>query len=56
GRGGDPLGRRPEGWSALPAGQTVVGAPERLWSGLALFVALITGSALMVRRFRQIRR
>ncbi|MBQ1042860.1 type VII secretion-associated serine protease mycosin [Micromonospora sp. C32] len=56
GRGGDPLGRAPEGWSALPAGQTVVGAPERLWSGLALFVALITGSALMVRRFRQVRR
>ncbi|MBB5110281.1 type VII secretion-associated serine protease mycosin [Micromonospora echinospora] len=56
GRGGDPLGRAPEDWSALPAGQTVVGAPERLWSGLALFVALITGSALMVRRFRQVRR
>ncbi len=56
GRGGDPLGRTAEGWTARPAGQTDVSAPERLWTGLALFVALVTGTALMVRRFRQTRR
>ncbi|WP_176921711.1 type VII secretion-associated serine protease mycosin [Micromonospora sp. WMMB235] len=56
GRGGDPLGRSSEGWNARPAGQTDASAPERLWTGLALFVALVTGTALMVRRFRQTRR
>ncbi|MFI2267667.1 type VII secretion-associated serine protease mycosin [Micromonospora aurantiaca (nom. illeg.)] len=56
GRGGDPLGRSSEGWAARPAGQTDASAPERLWTGLALFVALVTGTALMVRRFRQARR
>ncbi|MDX5458574.1 type VII secretion-associated serine protease mycosin [Micromonospora tulbaghiae] len=56
GRGGDPLGRTTEAWNARPAGQTDVSAPERLWTGLALFVALVTGTALMVRRFRQTRR
>ncbi|WP_199733212.1 type VII secretion-associated serine protease mycosin [Micromonospora sp. BL1] len=56
GRRGDPLGRTAESWNARPAGQTDVSAPERLWTGLALFVALVTGTALMVRRFRQTRR
>ncbi|MFI7072439.1 type VII secretion-associated serine protease mycosin [Micromonospora sediminicola] len=57
GQGGDPLGRTQQsGWSARPAGQADDSAPERLWTGLALFVALVTGTALMVRRFRQSRR
>ncbi|MCZ7426837.1 type VII secretion-associated serine protease mycosin [Micromonospora sp. WMMA1949] len=56
GRGGDPLGHSSDGWTARPAGQTDASAPERLWTGLALFVALVTGTALMVRRFRQARR
>ncbi|MFE9201056.1 type VII secretion-associated serine protease mycosin [Micromonospora sp. NPDC007230] len=43
-------------WAAHPAGQTDDPAPERLWTGLALFVALVTGAALVVRRFRQSRR
>ena len=43
-------------WAARPAGQTDVSAPERLWLGLALFVALVTGAALVVRRLRQSRR
>ncbi|WP_018786595.1 type VII secretion-associated serine protease mycosin [Micromonospora sp. CNB394] len=56
GRGGDPVGRTSDGWTARPAGQADASAPERLWTGLALFVALVTGTALMVRRFRQTRR
>lgn len=40
-------------WSALPAGQATDPAPERLWAGLALLVALLTGAALLVRRVRQ---
>ncbi|SCL66880.1 type VII secretion-associated serine protease mycosin [Micromonospora chersina] len=59
GQGGDPFGYNPNQqarWSARPAGQTDDSAPERLWTGLALFVALVTGAALMVRRFRQSRR
>ncbi|MEU4478130.1 type VII secretion-associated serine protease mycosin [Micromonospora sp. NPDC023966] len=56
GQGGEPFGYGPQQqtrWSARPAGQADDSAPERLWSGLALFVALVTGAALMVRRFRQ---
>ncbi|MFG3577149.1 type VII secretion-associated serine protease mycosin [Micromonospora chersina] len=59
GQGGDPFGYNPNQqarWSARPAGQADDSAPERLWTGLALFVALVTGAALMVRRFRQSRR
>ncbi|WFE36803.1 type VII secretion-associated serine protease mycosin [Micromonospora sp. WMMD975] len=57
GQGGDPFGRsQPAGWAARPAGQADRSTPERLWSGLALFVALVTGTALMVRRFRRARR
>ncbi|MET8834495.1 type VII secretion-associated serine protease mycosin [Micromonospora sp. NPDC004540] len=59
GQGGDPFGYNPKQqtrWSARPAGQADDSAPERLWTGLALFVALVTGAALMVRRFRQSRR
>lgn len=58
GQGGDPFGYNPTQprWSARPAGQADDSAPERLWTGLALFVALVTGAALMVRRFRQSRR
>ncbi|WP_431933438.1 type VII secretion-associated serine protease mycosin [Micromonospora sp. RP3T] len=57
GQGGDPFGRpQPAGWSAGAAGQTDNPAPGRLWIGLALLVALVTGSALVVRRFRQARR
>ncbi|MFG3300610.1 type VII secretion-associated serine protease mycosin [Micromonospora chersina] len=43
-------------WEARPAGQVDDSARERLWSGLALFVALVTSAALAVRRFRQSRR
>ncbi|WP_370464141.1 type VII secretion-associated serine protease mycosin [Micromonospora sp. AP08] len=42
-------------WEARPAGQVDDSARERLWSGLALFVALVTSAALAVRRFRQSR-
>jgi type VII secretion-associated serine protease mycosin len=59
GQGGDPLDASPPHqarWSARAAGQAAGSAPERLWTGLALFVALVTGAALMVRRFRQVRR
>ena len=57
GQGGDPFGRpQPAGWSAGAAGQTDDPAPGRLWIGLALLVALVTGSALVVRRFRRARR
>ncbi|WP_089157599.1 type VII secretion-associated serine protease mycosin [Micromonospora sp. NBS 11-29] len=55
-QGGDAFGRpQSTGWSARPAGQADVSAPERLWTGLALLVALVTGTALMVRRFRRSR-
>ncbi|MEV0001350.1 type VII secretion-associated serine protease mycosin [Micromonospora sp. NPDC050980] len=57
GQGGDPFaGPGKTGWSARAAGQAEVSAPERLWTGLAVFVALLTGAALMVRRFRRARR
>lgn len=57
GQGGNPFGGPQQtGWSARPAGQAENSAPERLWTGLALFVALLTGAALMVRRFRRTRR
>ncbi|GAA4564844.1 type VII secretion-associated serine protease mycosin [Micromonospora coerulea] len=57
GQGGDPSSFTPtkqqSRWTAHPAGQPDEPTPERLWTGLALFVALVTGAALMVRRFRQ---
>ncbi|PWR11247.1 type VII secretion-associated serine protease mycosin [Micromonospora acroterricola] len=57
GAGSDPLGltapRQQTRWTARPAGAQDDSAPERLWTGAALLVALITGAALMVRRFRQ---
>ncbi|MFR9777413.1 type VII secretion-associated serine protease mycosin [Micromonospora sp. MS34] len=58
GQGGDPFYAAPSQtrWSARAAGQAADSAPERLWTGLALFVALVTGAALMIRRFRQARR
>ncbi|MFG3708434.1 type VII secretion-associated serine protease mycosin [Micromonospora sp. NPDC047670] len=55
--GSDPLGfaapRRQTRWTAQPAGTHEEATPERLWTGAAFFVALLTGAALMVRRFRQ---
>ncbi|NES14729.1 MULTISPECIES: type VII secretion-associated serine protease mycosin [Micromonospora] len=59
GQGGDPFyaaPRQPAKWSARAAGEPTDPAPERLWTGLALFVALVTGAALVIRRFRQARR
>ncbi|MGY0003548.1 type VII secretion-associated serine protease mycosin [Micromonospora sp. I033] len=58
GTGPAPFGspRQQARWAAHPAGQVDDSAPERLWPGLALFVALVTSAALMVRRFRQPRR
>ncbi|MET7748565.1 type VII secretion-associated serine protease mycosin [Micromonospora sp. NPDC005367] len=54
---GDPLGhnvpQQQTRWTARPAGSQDDSAPERLWTGAALFVALLTGAALMVRRLRQ---
>ncbi|MFE9654046.1 type VII secretion-associated serine protease mycosin [Micromonospora sp. NPDC006431] len=60
GQGANPFGfaapKKQPPWAAHPAGQTDDPAPERLWTGLALFVALVTGAALVVRRLRQSRR
>ncbi|MEH1165779.1 type VII secretion-associated serine protease mycosin [Micromonospora sp. CPCC 205539] len=57
GAGSDPLGltapRQQTHWKARAAGVQDDSAPERLWTGATLFVALVTGAALMVRRFRQ---
>ncbi|MEU5946532.1 type VII secretion-associated serine protease mycosin [Micromonospora sp. NPDC047465] len=57
GAGSDQLGftvpRGQTRWAAQPAGTHEEATPERLWTGAALFVALLTGAALMVRRFRQ---
>ncbi|PZG05038.1 type VII secretion-associated serine protease mycosin [Micromonospora craterilacus] len=40
-------------WRARAAGAQDDTATERLWVGSAILVALLTGAALMVRRFRQ---
>ncbi|MEV6812609.1 type VII secretion-associated serine protease mycosin [Micromonospora sp. NPDC051296] len=40
-------------WRARAAGVQDDTATERLWVGSAILVALLTGAALMVRRFRQ---
>ncbi|MEU4382244.1 type VII secretion-associated serine protease mycosin [Micromonospora echinofusca] len=57
GVGGDPRGftvpRQQSRWAAQPAGTQEETTPEQLWTGAAFFVALLTGAALMVRRFRQ---
>ncbi|MBX7264818.1 type VII secretion-associated serine protease mycosin [Micromonospora sp. Llam7] len=39
-------------WRARAAGAQDDAASERLWFGSAIFVALLSGAALMVRRFR----
>lgn len=56
GTGSDPLGftapRQHTRWSAQPAGAGDDTAPRRLWTGVAILVALVTGAALMIRRFR----
>ncbi|MEH0841404.1 type VII secretion-associated serine protease mycosin [Micromonospora sp. CPCC 205711] len=60
GTGADPLGftapRQHARWTAQPAGAGEDPAPRRLWTGVAILVALVTGAALMIRRFRQWRR
>ncbi|MEV4491694.1 type VII secretion-associated serine protease mycosin [Micromonospora coxensis] len=57
GTGSDPLGftapRQQTRWEAQAAGATDDTAPRRLWTGVAILVALVTGAALTVRRFRQ---
>ncbi|KOX09534.1 type VII secretion-associated serine protease mycosin [Micromonospora profundi] len=57
GAGSDPLGftapRQQTGWTARPAGLAEDSPPEQLWTGAVLLAALVTGAALMVRRFRQ---
>lgn len=40
------------GWAARPAGSPMGGSRQGLWGGGALLVAVVAGSALMVRRFR----
>lgn len=56
GTGSDPLGftapRQHTRWTAQPAGGADDAAPRRLWTGVAVTVALVIGVALMVRRFR----
>ncbi|MGN9893218.1 type VII secretion-associated serine protease mycosin [Micromonospora sp. L31] len=56
GTGSEPLGftapRQHTRWSAQPAGAEDDTAPRRLWTGVAILVALVTGTALMIRRFR----
>ncbi|MCI4063144.1 type VII secretion-associated serine protease mycosin [Micromonospora sp. R77] len=60
GRGPDPFTfsapKQQSRWAARPAGEVDDPAPERLWTGLALFAALLTGAALMIHRFRRSRR
>ncbi|MFF5053324.1 type VII secretion-associated serine protease mycosin [Micromonospora sp. NPDC000663] len=57
GAGSDPLGltapRNETRWTARAAGAQDDSAPEQVWVGAVLFVALATGAAMMVRRFRQ---
>ena len=57
GAGSDPLGlaapRQQTRWTARAAGGQDTSAPEQLWTGVVLFVALVGGAALMVRRLRQ---
>ncbi|WP_165945759.1 type VII secretion-associated serine protease mycosin [Micromonospora sp. KC606] len=57
GTGSEPLGftapRQQTRWEARPAGTTDDEAPRRLWTGVAILVALVTGAALTIRRFRQ---
>ncbi|WP_410814670.1 type VII secretion-associated serine protease mycosin [Micromonospora sp. 067-2] len=57
GAGSDPLGltapRQQTRWTARAAGGQDESAPEQLFTEAALLVALITGAALVVRRFRQ---
>ncbi|MEU4400332.1 type VII secretion-associated serine protease mycosin [Micromonospora orduensis] len=57
GAGSDPLGltapRNETRWTARAAGAQDDSAPEQVWVGAVLFVALVTGAAMMVRRFRQ---
>ncbi|MGR6322575.1 type VII secretion-associated serine protease mycosin [Micromonospora soli] len=56
GQGADPFtlaAPKQTRWAARPAGQAEGSAPERLWPGLVLLVALVTGAALAIRRFRQ---
>ncbi|MEU5937592.1 type VII secretion-associated serine protease mycosin [Micromonospora sp. NPDC047548] len=56
GTGSDPLGftapRQHTRWSAQPAGGEDDTAPRRFWAGVAILVALVTGTALMIRRLR----
>ena len=56
GTGSQPLGfaapRQHTRWAAQPAGGADDTAPRRLWTGVALLAALVTGVALMIRRFR----
>ncbi|MET8909355.1 type VII secretion-associated serine protease mycosin [Micromonospora sp. NPDC004551] len=58
--GGDPFHaaapNQQARWAARPAGQVDNSTRERLWPGLVLFVALVTSTALAIRRFRQSRR
>jgi type VII secretion-associated serine protease mycosin len=51
GQPGGPASEVPAKWSARPAGEAANRAREELWGGGALFVVLVTGSALMLRRF-----
>ncbi|MEV1153820.1 type VII secretion-associated serine protease mycosin [Micromonospora chokoriensis] len=56
GAGSDPLGltapHQQTRWTARAAGGQDPAAPEQLWIGLVLVVALLGSAALMIRRFR----
>ncbi|WCN81266.1 type VII secretion-associated serine protease mycosin [Micromonospora sp. LH3U1] len=57
GAGSDPLGltapRQQTRWTARAAGGQDTSAPEQLWTGVVLLVALVGGAALLVRRLRR---
>ncbi|MFG1916533.1 type VII secretion-associated serine protease mycosin [Micromonospora sp. NPDC048898] len=57
GAGSDPLGlaapHQQTRWRARAAGGQDTSAPEQLWTGLVLLVALTGGATLLVRRLRQ---
>ncbi|MEU4470747.1 type VII secretion-associated serine protease mycosin [Micromonospora sp. NPDC023888] len=57
GAGSDPLGfaapHQQSRWTARAAGGQDTSAPEQLWTGFMLLVALTGGAILLVRRLRQ---
>ncbi|GLY25446.1 type VII secretion-associated serine protease [Micromonospora sp. NBRC 101691] len=46
-------GTQGDGWTARAAGDGEAAGPARLWGGVVLGVILVTGTALVARRFRR---